>query len=108
MVRPATIALLLVVAHPAIAQVAAPNGQAGATGQAWATASTQSSAQSGSSGSGLGSGLGVICNTLIAGTFCSSGPSSGGGYGSFSAGTSASNPSLPPCASGMPANELCN
>ena len=108
MVRPATIALLLVAANPAIAQVAAPSGQAGAqsgaTGQAGQTAGTQSAARSGSSGSGLG----VICDTLIAGTFCSSGRSSARGYGSFSAGTGASNPSLPPCASGMPANELCN
>ena len=104
MIRPATIALLLVVANPAVAQVAAPSGQAGASGQVGTPGSAQSSAQSGPSGSGLG----VICNTLIAGTFCSSGRSSGGGYGSFSAGTGANNPSLPPCASGMPANELCN
>jgi len=105
MVRPAIIALLLVVANPAIAQVAAPSGQAGAqtgaTGQAGATVGRQSS-------QGGGSGIGVSCNTLIAGTFCSSGRSSAGGYGSFSAGTGANNPSLPPCASGMPANELCN
>ena len=104
MVRPAMIALLFVVTNPAIAQVAAPNGQAGATGQAATTGGTQSSVQGGSSGSGIG----VICNTLIAGTFCSSGRSSAGGYGSFSAGDGANNPSLPPCASGMPANELCN
>ena len=37
MIRPAMIALLLVVANPAIAQVAAPSGQAGATGQAGTT-----------------------------------------------------------------------
>lgn len=104
MVRPAMIAFLLVVAHPAIAQVAAPNGQAGATGQTGTGANAQNSAQ----GAPSGSGLGVTCNTLIAGTFCSSGRSSAGGYGSFSAGTGASNPSLPPCASGLPANELCN
>jgi hypothetical protein len=108
MVRSVMIGLLLVVANPAIAQVAAPNGQAGAqsgaSGQAGTTGNTQGSAQSGPSGSGLG----VICNTLIAGTFCSSGRSRAGGYGSFSAGTGANSPSLPPCASGMPANELCN
>jgi hypothetical protein len=108
MVRPAMIALLLAVANPAIAQVAAPSGQAGAqsgaNGQAGTTGATQSSERGGSSGSGIG----VSCNTLIAGTFCSSGRSSAGGYGSFSAGTGANNPSLPPCASGMPANELCN
>ena len=104
MIRPAMIALLLVVANPAIAQVAAPSGQAGATGQAGTTGGAQSSVQGGSSGSGIG----VSCNTLIAGSFCSSGRSGAGGYGSFSAGTGANSPSLPPCASGMPANELCN
>jgi hypothetical protein len=112
MVRAATISLWLVLllvaplvlANPAIAQiaeVAPPNGQQGTIG---ATGATPSAAQSGQSGPGLG----VICNELIAGTFCSSGPSAAGGYGSFSAGTAAGNPSLPPCASGMPANELCN
>lgn len=108
MVRVATIFLLLVMANlmpnPALAQIAeiAPsNGQQGVTGTAGAA---QPSAQGGQSGSGLD----VICNELIAGTFCSSGPSAAGGYGSFSAGTAAGNPSLPPCASGMPANELCN
>ena len=104
MVRPAMIALLLAVANPTIAQVAAPSGQGGATRQAGTTGGTQGSVRGGSSGSGLG----VICDTLIAGSFCSSGRSSSGGYGSFSAGTGANNPSLPPCASGMPANELCN
>ena len=113
MVRVATISLLLAIlllvmgnlmANPAIAQIAevAPsNGQLGVTGAAGAA---QSPAQTGPSGSGLG----VICNELIAGTFCSSGGSAANGYGSFSAGTAAGNPSLPPCASGMPANELCN
>jgi hypothetical protein len=113
MVRAATISLWLVLllvapplvlANPAVAQiaeVAPPNGQQGTIG---ATGATPSAAQGGQSGSGLG----VICNELIAGTFCSSGPSAAGGYGSFSAGTAAGNPSLPPCASGMPANELCN
>ena len=108
MVRVATISFLLVMpnlmASPAIAQIAevAPsNGQQAVTGTAGAT---QSSGPGGQSGSGLD----VICNELMAGTFCSSGPSAAGGYGSVSAGTAAGNPSLPPCASGMPANELCN
>lgn len=108
MVRVATISLLLVMSnltpHPAIGQIAEvgpSNGQQGVTGTAGAS---QSSAQGGQSGSGLD----VICNELIAGTFCSSGGSAAGGYGSFSAGTAAGSPSLPPCASGLPANELCN
>jgi hypothetical protein len=110
MIRLATVSLLLgvslaVMANPASAQVVTPNGQQGAA-QAGAASGAQFSAQGG--GGQSGSGLDVICNQLIAGTFCSSGGSGAGGYGSFSAGTSANDPSLPPCASGMPANELCN
>ena len=97
-----TLATAILSANPALAQIAAPAGQQNS--QQSATGGTQSSAQGGQSGSGLG----VICNEMIAGTFCSSGRSGAGGYGSFSAGTGAGNPSLPPCASGMPANELCN
>jgi hypothetical protein len=105
MVRLATISLLLV-SSPAIAQIAAPSGQQGASGstQFSAPANPQGGQQSGQSGSGLD----VICNEMIAGTFCTSGRSGASGYGSFSAGAGANSPSLPPCASGMPANELCN
>ena len=106
MVRLATLAATLVTAvlsaNPGLAQIAAPTGQQNS--QQGAIGGAQFSVQGGQSGSGLG----VICNEMIAGTFCTSGRSGAGGYGSFSAGTSASNPSLPPCASGMPANELCN
>jgi hypothetical protein len=107
-VRLATIVLLLVAGYsatrPALAQIppqiAAQSGQQ----QFGPSSGTESTSQGGQSGAGLD----VICNELIAGTFCSSGGSGGGGYGSPTAGTSAGNPSLPPCASGMPANELCN
>jgi hypothetical protein len=100
MTRLAAIVLLLVAAYPAIAQIAAPNGQQ----QPGPSSGTESTSQ----GNQPAAGLDVICNEMIAGTFCSSGGSGGGGYGSPAAGTSASNPSLPPCTSGMPANELCN
>jgi hypothetical protein len=111
MARLATISLLLssllpATVNPAVAQVGTPNGQQGVTGGAQSSA--QGGGQAGGQGGPSGSGLDVICNQLIAGTFCSSGGSGSGGYGSFSAGTSANDPSLPPCASGMPANELCN
>ena len=102
--------LLLATVNPAAAQVATLN-QLGAADGAQSLA-PQSSAQGGGRGGGSGgqsgSGLDVICNQLIAGTFCSPGGSGSGGYGSWSAGTSANDPSLPPCASGMPATELCN
>lgn len=91
---------LLVLASPATAQIAAPSGQQEFGTTNGAPSSTQNTPS--------GSGLGVICNELIAGTFCTSGVSHAGGYGSPSAGTSATNPSLPPCTSGLPANELCN
>lgn len=97
--RLATIVLLLVAAYPAMAQIAAPSGQ-----QFGPSSGTESTSQ----GSQSGAGLDVICNEMIAGTFCSSGGSGGGGYGSPTAGASVSNPSLPPCTFGMPANELCN
>jgi hypothetical protein len=106
MIRLAMMSLLLVttnvMAVPVIAQIAAPSGQSGTP------AGGQFSAQGSQQGGQSGTGPGVICNELIAGTFCTPGGSSAGGYGSFSAGTAASDPSLPPCASGMPANELCN
>ena len=108
MTRLVTVVLLLAAAYPAadpamaqiVAQIAAPNGQ-----QQFGPSSGTAAA---SQGNQSGVGLDVICNEMIAGTFCSSGGSSGGGYGSPTAGTSASNPALPPCTSGTPANELCN
>ena len=104
MTRLVTVVLLLAAAYPAadpaMAQIVAPNGQ-----QQFGPSSGTAAA---SQGNQSGVGIDVICNEMIAGTFCSSGGSSGGGYGSPTAGTSASNPSLPPCTSGMPANELCN
>jgi hypothetical protein len=106
MVRLSALYLLFVVllqgtANPAIAQFGPVNGSQGAA---------QFSAQSGQQGSqtGSGSGLDVICSEMMAGTFCTAGGSSAGGYGSSSAGTGASNPSLPPCELGTPDNELCN
>ncbi|MGB6797655.1 MAG: hypothetical protein WBE48_14125 [Xanthobacteraceae bacterium] len=112
MTRLVTVFLLLVAAYPAAypamaqimaqnaAQTGVPNGQ-----QQFGPSSGTGAA---SQGNQSGAGLDVICNEMIAGTFCSSGGSGGGGYGSPTAGTRASNPSLPPCTSGMPANELCN
>ncbi len=99
MIRLATTAFLLAMAGPAGAQIAAPSGQ-----QEFGATNGASSSQNGSSGAGPD----VMCNELISGTFCTSGRSRAGGYGSPTAGTSATHPSLPPCLPGMPANELCN
>ena len=104
MTRLVTIFLLLVAAYPTMAQIAAQTGVPNGLQQFGPSSGTGSASQ----GSQSGAGLDVICNEMIAGTFCSSGGSGGGGYGSPTAGTSAGNPSLPPCTSGMPANELCN
>lgn len=100
-IRLAAIAFLLVLSGSAGAQIAAPSGQQelGRT-----NGPPSSSSQNGASGSGQD----VTCNELISGTFCTSGRSRAGGYGSPTAGTSATHPSLPPCIPGMPANELCN
>jgi len=92
------ITAVLLAATPAAAQFVAPNGQRqiGPTANPSAQRSPASSA------------MDVICNELIAGTFCTSGRSSGQGYGTVNAGTSANAPSLPACTSDTPANELCN
>lgn len=108
MTRLVTVFLLLVsaylAAYPAMAQIAAQTGAPNGQQQFGPSSGTAAASQ----GNQSGAGLDVICNEMIAGTFCSSGGSGGGGYGSPAAGTSAGNPSLPPCTSGMPANELCN
>jgi hypothetical protein len=76
------------------------------TGQETGSGSASSAASS--SEKNRGGGVGIFCNVMMLGTFCTSTDASGGsGYGAPS-GASPDSPSIPPCSSGLPANDLCN
>jgi hypothetical protein len=103
------IAVLMLAASPAAAQVATSNQQQQPLGPGAHTVTSPLTV------------IGVICMPLIAATFCNvpTGPNaggygsagaagSGGGSGAGTTGISTPSPAIPPCAEFPPANELCN
>lgn len=96
MKKRALIAVFLLAAGPVAAQVAPrSNGQQELGGQGGQSAPSQSPT------------TGVFCTEEMTATFCNlPGRPNTGGYGSSV--TTSGTSSMPPCASGTPANELCD